>query len=172
LTRRYVDAVTGTRAVILDTRKTVPGLRYLDKWAVVLGGGHNHRIGLFDMALIKDNHITAAGGVGAAVARVRAYSGAPRGGNPLGALPIEVEVKSLDELAEALALGVDQIMLDNMSLDDMRRAVELTAGRVPLEASGNVSLETVAAIAATGVDYISVGKLTHSVEALDISFKL
>ena len=164
LTRRYVDAVAGTRAVILDTRKTVPGLRYLDKWAVVLGGGHNHRIGLFDMALIKENHITAAGGIRAAVARVRVHA-ADR-------VPIEVEVKNLDELAEALTLNVDQIMLDNMGLEEMRRAVELTAGRTPLEASGNVSLETVAAIAATGVDYISVGKLTHSVEALDISFKL
>jgi nicotinate-nucleotide pyrophosphorylase (carboxylating) len=164
LTRRYVDAVAGTHAIILDTRKTVPGLRYLDKWAVVLGGGHNHRIGLFDMALIKDNHITAAGGITAAVARVRGYA--------TGRTPIEVEVKNLDELAEALTLDVDQIMLDNMGPDVMRRAVEITAGRTPLEASGNVSLETVAAIAATGVDYISVGKLTHSVEALDISFKL
>jgi nicotinate-nucleotide pyrophosphorylase (carboxylating) len=168
LTRRYVDAVAGTRATILDTRKTAPGLRLLDKWAVALGGGMNHRIGLYDMALIKENHITAAGGIPAAVERVRARWG----GRPLGPLPIEVEVKNLAELQEALALGVDQIMLDNMGLDEMRAAVALANGAVPLEASGNVSLETVAAIAATGVDYISVGKLTHSVEALDISFLL
>lgn len=164
LTRRYVEAVAGTRAVILDTRKTVPGLRMLDKRAVVVGGGSNHRIGLYDMALIKNNHITAAGGITAAVQRVRAAWG--------DRLPVEVEVATLGELEEALPLGVDLIMLDNMSLAAMRAAVEMVAGRVPLEASGNVSLETVAAIAATGVDYISVGKLTHSVEALDISFTL
>jgi nicotinate-nucleotide pyrophosphorylase (carboxylating) len=163
-TNRYVAAVAGTRARILDTRKTVPGLRLLDKWAVVLGGGHNHRIGLYDMAMIKDNHIAAAGGITAAVQRVRAQWG--------HALPVEVEVGNLEQLGEALTLDVDQIMLDNMGLDAMRAAVEMSAGRVPLEASGNVSLETVAAIAATGVDYISVGKLTHSVEAMDISFKL
>lgn len=163
-TSRYVAAVAGTRAKILDTRKTVPGLRLLDKWSVVLGGGHNHRIGLYDMAMIKDNHIAAAGGITAAVERVRARWGHQ--------VPVEVEVSNLTQLAEALALDVDQIMLDNMSLEAMTEAVQITAGRVPLEASGNVSLETVAAIAATGVDYISVGKLTHSVEALDISFKL
>ncbi|OUC06245.1 nicotinate-nucleotide pyrophosphorylase [Litorilinea aerophila] len=164
LTRRYVAAVQGTRAQILDTRKTAPGLRLLDKWAVALGGGKNHRIGLYDMVLIKENHILAAGGIRAAVEKVRA--GDPR------QRPIEVEVKNLDELREALALEVDQIMLDNMTLEEMRAAVALVNGAVPLEASGNVSLETVAAVAATGVDYISVGKLTHSVEALDISFLL
>lgn len=163
LTRRYVEAVAGTNAIILDTRKTVPGLRLLDKYAVYLGGGHNHRIGLYDMAMIKDNHIAAAGGITPAVARTRAMWG--------DQLPIEVEVQSLGQLEEALGLDVDQIMLDNMGLADMRAAVELVDGRVPLEASGNVSLETVAAIAATGVDYISVGKLTHSVEALDLSFQ-
>jgi nicotinate-nucleotide pyrophosphorylase (carboxylating) len=164
LTRRYVDAVAGTRTTILDTRKTAPGLRLLDKWAVVLGGGSNHRIGLYDMALIKDNHITAAGGITAAVARVRARWGAD--------WPIEVEVKNLTELQEVLPLHVHQIMLDNMGLDDMRAAVGIVQGAVPLEASGNISLENVAAVAATGVDFISVGKLTHSVEALDISFLL
>ncbi|MCC6455880.1 MAG: carboxylating nicotinate-nucleotide diphosphorylase [Caldilineaceae bacterium] len=163
-TSRYVAAVAGTKARILDTRKTAPGLRLLDKWAVVLGGGHNHRIGLYDMAMIKDNHIAAAGGITAAVERVRQRWGRQ--------LPIEVEVGNLEQLREALALAVDQIMLDNMGLAEMSAAVKLVDGRVPLEASGNVSLETVAAIAATGVDYISVGKLTHSVEALDISFKL
>jgi nicotinate-nucleotide pyrophosphorylase (carboxylating) len=164
LTRRYVDAVAATKAAILDTRKTVPGLRLLDKWAVALGGGVNHRIGLYDMALIKDNHIIAAGGISAAVERVRSHDTRRR--------RIEVEVKNLDELREVLALSVDQIMLDNMSLDDMAEAVRIANGALPLEASGNVSLETVAAIAATGVDYISVGKLTHSVQALDISFDL
>jgi len=171
LTRRYVEAVAGTkaallchRAVILDTRKTAPGLRLLDKWAVRLGGGQNHRLGLYDMVLIKDNHIAAAGSITQAVERVRRR-------NRQG-LAIEVEVKSLAELEEALALNVDCIMLDNMELDKMRRAVEMTAGRVPLEASGNVTLENVAAIAATGVDYISVGALTHSVQALDISLEV
>jgi nicotinate-nucleotide pyrophosphorylase (carboxylating) len=164
LTRAYVAAVAGTRAAILDTRKTVPGLRLLDKWAVAVGGGVNHRIGLYDMVMIKDNHITAAGGIGAAVARVRQADSRNR--------PIEVEVKNLEELHEALTLELDQIMLDNMSVAEMARAVEIVAGRVPIEASGNVSLETVAEIAATGVDYISVGKLTHSVTALDISFLL
>ena len=166
LTRRYVDAVAGSRAVILDTRKTVPGLRVFDKWAVRLGGGHNHRLGLYDMVLIKDNHIAAAGGITVAVQRVRA--GAAR------RLPIEVEVKTLVELEEALAIEpkLSRIMLDNMSLEEMQQAVAMTAGRVPLEASGGVTLETVAAIAATGVDYISVGALTHSAPALDISLEV
>jgi nicotinate-nucleotide pyrophosphorylase (carboxylating) len=164
LTRQYVDAVAGTKAQILDTRKTAPGLRLLDKWAVAVAGGTNHRIGLYDMALIKDNHIVAAGGVTPAVERVRAYDKRKR--------PIEVEVTNFDQLHEALALHVDQIMLDNMSLEAMRAAVRLVGGATPLEASGNVSLETVRAIAETGVDYISVGKLTHSVPALDISFDL
>ncbi|MEK6574258.1 MAG: carboxylating nicotinate-nucleotide diphosphorylase [Chloroflexota bacterium] len=164
LTRRFVDAIQFTQAVILDTRKTAPGLRVLDKWAVRLGGGQNHRFGLFDMALIKDNHVAAVGGITATVQRVRA--GDERG------RAIEVEVKNLAELREALELKVDRIMLDNMSLDEMREAVQITAGRAPLEASGNVSLENVAAVAATGVDYISVGALTHSAKALDISLLL
>jgi nicotinate-nucleotide pyrophosphorylase (carboxylating) len=164
LSRRYTEAVQGTRAVILDTRKTVPGLRLFDKRAVALGGAQNHRFGLFDMVLIKDNHIAAAGGITAAVERVRAGDERQR--------PVEVEVTNRAQLEEALNLDVDRIMLDNMSLDQMREAVKITAGRVPLEASGNVSLETIAAIAATGVDYISVGALTHSVKALDISFDL
>ncbi len=165
-TRRYVDAVRGTRAVILDTRKTVPGLRLLDKWAVRLGGGQNHRTGLYDMALIKDNHIAAVGSLSEAVRRVRSLDTWGR--------PIEVEVTTLDQLAEALALDppVDRIMLDNMDLDTMTAAVRLAGGRVPLEASGGVNLDTVAAIARTGVDYISVGALTHSVVALDISLDI
>ncbi len=163
LTKRYVDAVAGTRARILDTRKTVPGLRVLDKMAVKLGGGANHRIGLYDMVLIKDNHIEAAGGITAAVKRVREQG---------SDLAIEVEVESLEQLDEALALSVDRIMLDNMSLDTMREAVRSAAGRVELEASGGINLDTVAAVAATGVDLISVGALTHSVSALDVSLEI
>jgi nicotinate-nucleotide pyrophosphorylase (carboxylating) len=163
-TRRYVDAVAGTNAVILDTRKTAPGLRVLDKWAVRLGGGRNHRIGLYDMALIKDNHIAAVGSITEAVRRVREGDQRHR--------PIEVEVTNLDQLREALASAIDRILLDNMSHEMMRAAVELTAGKIPLEASGNVTLDTVAAIAATGVDFISVGALTHSVKALDVSLDL
>ncbi|CAN5499786.1 carboxylating nicotinate-nucleotide diphosphorylase [soil metagenome] len=164
LTARYVAAVRGTKAKILDTRKTAPGLRRLDKQAVAMGGGTNHRHGLYDMVLIKENHIAAAGGIRAAVEQVRAQDTRRR--------PIEVEVQTFAELEEVLPLQIDQVMLDNMNLHQMREAVQLVNGRVPLEASGNVSLETVAEIAATGVDYISVGKLTHSVEAFDISFLL
>ncbi len=164
MTQRMVSAVAHTNALILDTRKTVPGLRAFDKLAVKLGGGANHRFGLFDMVLIKENHIEAAGGITEAVKRVRANDDLHR--------PIEVEVKNLTELAETLPLNVDRIMLDNMSLADMRQAVAMSNGVTPLEASGNVSLETVADIAETGVDYISSGMLTHSVTALDISFLL
>ena len=181
LTQKFVGAVAGTRAVILDTRKTAPGLRLFDKWAVHLGGGQNHRFGLDDMALIKDNHIAAAGGITAAVTRMRSYL--DRASQNLNQddlvsskissqIPIEVEVKNLEELKEALGLGVDRIMLDNMSLEAMHQAVEITQGAVPLEASGNVNLHTVGSIAQTGVDYISIGHLTHSVTALDISFCL
>lgn len=164
LTRKFTEAVRGTPAVILDTRKTAPGLRLFDKWAVRMGGGQNHRFGLYDMALIKDNHITAAGSITRAVAGVRAADDRKR--------PIEVEVKNMAELAEAIALLPDRIMLDNMTPAQMRTAVAFTAGRVSLEASGNVSLDTVKEIAATGVDCISVGLLTHSVRALDISLLL
>lgn len=164
LTRQFVDAVSGTKAIILDTRKTAPGLRASDKLAVQMGGGQNHRFGLFDMALIKDNHIAAVqGDLATAVQRVRTY--APT-------IPIEIEVTTLDQLRTAVTLPVDRIMLDNMSLDEMREAVNFTAGRIPLEASGNVNLETIRAIAATGVDFISIGALTHSVRALDISLEL
>jgi nicotinate-nucleotide pyrophosphorylase (carboxylating) len=163
-TSRFVQAVAGTNARILDTRKTAPALRLLDKWAVRLGGGINHRIGLYDMVLIKDNHIAAAGGVTAAVRQAREIVG----NRPI---PIEVEVTTLDQLDEALQLPVQRIMLDNMSLEQMRTAVQRTAGRIKLEASGNVRLDTVATIAATGVDYISSGALTHSVRALDISLE-
>lgn len=164
LTRQFVQAVAGTNAVILDTRKTAPGLRAFDKWAVRLGGGQNHRFGLYDMVLIKDNHIAAVGSITEAVNRVREQDVKRR--------PIEVEVKNKAELAEALGLHLDRILLDNMNPAQMRQAVELADGRTPLEASGNVSLETVAEIAATGVDFISSGALTHSARALDISLLL
>jgi len=160
LTRAFVDSIAATKTAILDTRKTHPGHRLLEKYAVRMGGGQNHRLGLHDMLLIKDNHIEAAGSITAAVERARAAQ---------PGLPVEVEVKNLDELREALALEVDRIMLDNMGLDEMDAAVRLTAGRVELEASGGIGLERAAAIAATGVDYISVGALTHSAPALDLS---
>jgi nicotinate-nucleotide pyrophosphorylase (carboxylating) len=163
-TRRYVDAVAGTHAIILDTRKTVPGLRVLDKWAVRLGGGANHRIGLYDMALIKDNHVAAVGSITEAVRRVREGDDRNR--------PVEIEVEDLAQLAEALEAGVDRILLDNMPPDVMREAVRLADARVPLEASGGINMESVREVAETGVDFISVGALTHSVEALDISLDL
>jgi nicotinate-nucleotide pyrophosphorylase (carboxylating) len=164
MTHQFVQAVEGTSAVILDTRKTAPGLRMLDKWAVQLGGGRNHRIGLYDMVLIKDNHITVAGSITAAVNRVRETMQED--------LLIEVEVKNFDELKEALSLQVDRILLDNMSVEEMYRAVKMVNHRIPLEASGNVRLDNVAAIAKAGVDFISVGALTHSVIAQDISLLL
>lgn len=160
-TRAYVRAVAGTGARIADTRKTTPGLRALEKHAVLCGGGLNHRFGLDDAILIKDNHIAVCGGdVAEAVRRARAFAG--------HLMKVEVEVDGLDQLEAALAEGPDVVMLDNFSLGDLRRAVALTAGRAVLEASGGVSLETVRAIAETGVDVISVGALTHSAPALDV----
>lgn len=161
LTRKFVDAIEGTGAKILDTRKTAPGLRYLDKYAVRMGGGYNHRFGLYDGILIKDNHIVAAGGISRAIERVRMTT--PH------TLKVEVEAKNLAEVEEALKSGADIIMLDNMTVADMRKAVALVQGKIPLEASGNVTLENVREIAETGVDFISVGMLTHSVPAADIS---
>ena len=163
-TKRYVNAVAGTKAVILDTRKTAPGLRIFDKQAVRDGGGQNHRFGLYDMFLIKDNHIAAAGSIGKAVAAAQK--------NNRRKLPIEVEVKNFAELDKALALPIDRIMLDNMDVARMRQAVKITNGRVPLEASGMVDINTVTANAKTGVDFISIGALTHSVKALDISLEI
>jgi len=160
LTAALVKAVAGTQARIVCTRKTLPGLRSLQKYAVRCGGGFNHRFGLDDAAMIKDNHIQAAGGIAPAVARLRAGLG--------HMVKIEVEVDRLEQLEEALANGVDTILLDNMPLDDMRRAVALAKGKAVLEASGNVTLETVRAIAGTGVDYISSGALTHSAPNLDV----
>ncbi|MFC2064804.1 carboxylating nicotinate-nucleotide diphosphorylase [Chloroflexota bacterium] len=165
LTNKFVQTVAGTGAVILDTRKTAPGLRLLDKLAVVRGGGQNHRIGLYDMILIKDNHIDFAGSLGEAVRRART-------GN--SGLQIEVETRTLEDVQEALDLGVDRILLDNMSLETMRNAVKMNTAlpngkRALLEASGNVTLLTVRAIAETGVDYISSGALTHSATVFDVS---
>jgi nicotinate-nucleotide pyrophosphorylase (carboxylating) len=162
LTRRYVDAVDGTGASVLDTRKTTPGLRGLEKHAVACGGGRNHRFGLDDAVLIKDNHLRAAGSLRAAVELVREAT----------ELPVEVECETLTQVGEALELGVDAILLDNMTPPQLRDAVALTRGRARLEASGGVTLETIRAIAETGVDEISVGALTHSARSLDVSLEL
>jgi len=164
LTKQFVDAVAGTKAKILDTRKTMPGLRILDKYSVRIGGGHNHRYGLYDGILIKDNHIEAAGGINEAVRRVKGQA-------PL-MVKIEVEVKNLVEVEEALAAGADIIMLDNMSVEAMKKSVQLIGGRALVEASGNVTLSTVREIAGTGIDFISAGALTHSALAADISLKV
>jgi len=160
LTAAYVDAVAGTKARIVDTRKTTPGLRALEKYAVRCGGGVNHRFGLDDAILIKDNHVAACGGVRQAIERARAFAG--------HLVKVECEVDSLNQLAEALDAGPDVIMLDNFTIKQLNTAVGMTAGRVVLEASGGVNLDTVRAIAETGVDVISVGALTHSAPVLDI----
>ncbi|KPL28583.1 MAG: nicotinate-nucleotide pyrophosphorylase [Acidithiobacillales bacterium SM1_46] len=162
-TRRFVDAIAGTRAVILDTRKTVPGLRRAQKYAVACGGGQNHRMGLFDGILIKENHIAAAGSVTAAMQAALAL--APPG------IMVEIEVEDLPQLDEALAAGATRILLDNFPLDQLREAVRRTAKRATLEASGNISLESVRDIAATGVHYISIGGLTKHVRAVDLSLR-
>ena len=163
LTRRFVDAVDGTGAVILDTRKTTPGLRRLEKYAVRCGGGTNHRLGLYDAILVKDNHLRLAGGIRPAVERLRAEG---------VLLPIEVEADTLDHVREAVAAGVDRVLLDNMAPATIAEAVAIVRGRAQLEASGGVSLETVRAIAETGVDFISVGRLTHSARSLDFSMEV
>ena len=163
-TREMVDLTAGFPVVILDTRKTAPGLRVIDKMAVKLGGGENHRMGLDDMILIKDNHIAAVGSITAAVGSVRRQDRRHR--------PIEVEVTNLAELAETLPLRVDRILLDNMSLEEMKRAAEMAHGITPLEASGNITRERIRDVAETGVDFISAGALTHSVKALDISLEI
>ncbi len=164
-TRRHVDQIAGTRTRVLDTRKTIPGLRLAQKYAVLCGGGVNHRIGLFDAILVKENHIAAAGSIAAAVAHARKAA---------GKAIVEVEVENLDELRQALATDIDRVLLDNFSLDLLRQAVALTrssSSRVELEASGNVSLETIRSIAETGVDYVSVGGLTKHVQAVDLSMR-
>jgi nicotinate-nucleotide pyrophosphorylase (carboxylating) len=159
LTRRYVDAIAGTGATLLDTRKTIPGLRALDKYAARLGGAENHRLRLDDGMLIKDNHVAVRGGVAAAV---RAAKAANTG------LQVQVEVDRIAQVEPALAAGADRLLLDNMDLGTLREAVALVAGRVPLEASGGVNLDTIRGIAETGVDYISVGRITQSAPAVDI----
>ncbi|WP_441000299.1 carboxylating nicotinate-nucleotide diphosphorylase [Fodinibius sp. SL11] len=163
ITRKFVEAVSGYPTEILDTRKTVPGFRQLDKYAVKAGGGRNHRMGLYDMAMIKDNHIAAAGSITSAVQSIRESH---------SQITVEVETTTLDQVNEALAAGVDIIMLDNMSTEKIKEAVQLIGSAAKTEASGNVSLDSVKEIAATGVNYISVGALTHSVEAFDISQRL
>lgn len=170
LTAQFVKAADGTGAVILDTRKTTPGWRVLEKYAVHMGGGQNHRMGLYDMVLIKDNHIDAAGSITAAVRQTLRYLGEQK-------LPIVVEVKNQDELRETLSLAqetgaITRILLDNMDDSQLREAVKITTGRVPLEASGNMRLERVRKVAETGVGYISIGALTHSAPALDLSMRL
>jgi len=164
LTRAYADAVAGTKAHIIDTRKTTPGLRALEKYAVRAGGGMNHRVGLFDAVLIKDNHIAVAGGIGHAIAAARARSG--------HMVKIEIEVDTLDQLAEVLRHSVDAVLLDNMTVPQLTEAVKLVAGRIITEASGGVSLSTVRAIAETGVDLISAGALTHSAPVLDLGLDI
>jgi len=162
-TRRYVEAIRGTRAAILDTRKTMPGLRRAQKYAVACGGGRNHRMGLYDAILIKENHIAAAGSITAALRAARAA--APKG------TMIEIEVENLDQLREALAAGAEHLLLDNFRLDALLAAVAETRGRAKLEASGGITLDNIRAVADTGVDYISVGELTKSVKAVDLSMR-
>lgn len=166
-TNKYIQKVRHTQAKILDTRKTTPGLRFFEKWAVRIGGGHNHRMGLYDMILIKDNHIDFCGGIEPAIQKVLAYMEE----NELD-LKIEIETRNIDEVWQVLKAGkVDRIMLDNFKLDALQEAVGVIANQFETEASGGVNLETVQAIAETGVDFISVGELTHSVTSLDLSFK-
>lgn len=162
-TRAYVDRVAHTACQILDTRKTIPGLRQAEKYAVLCGGGHNHRMGLYDAFLIKENHIMTCGSIAQAIAAARRIAPGK---------PVEIEVETLEELEQALAAKSDIIMLDNFSLDDMRRAVVSTRKQARLEASGNVSLDTIAAIAETGVDYISIGALTKHIRAIDLSMRV
>ena len=162
LTRRYVDAIAGTGATLLDTRKTIPGLRVLEKYAVRMGGAKNHRMGLWDAAMIKDNHVAVAGGVAEAVRRAK----------DAGIASIILEVDRLDQIEPGLAAGATHLLLDNMNVPDIRAAVTLVAGRVPIEASGGVNLDTIRGIAETGVTYVSVGRITQSAPAADIGLDL
>lgn len=167
-TRRLVEETGGTGATVVDTRKTTPNFRLPEKWAVAIGGGRNHRLGLFDMIMIKDNHVRLAGGIHEAILRAKAYIRAT-GKN----LRVEIEVGNVEQAIEAVETGnVDVIMLDNMSPDDMRKAVDYIAGRCATEASGNITSETISAVASTGVNFISVGALTHTVKSLDLSLKI
>ena len=162
-TQAFVEAMQGSTTRLLDTRKTLPGLRLAQKYAVRIGGGNNHRLGLFDGILIKENHIAAIGGIRAAITRARTLA-------PV-LTRIEVEVETLEQLEEAVSAGADMVLLDNFSLAILREAVHWVAGRIPLEASGNISLATVASVAATGVDYLSVGSITRNVQSLDLSLR-
>ncbi len=162
-TRRYVDAVSGTHTKVLDTRKTIPGLRRAQKYAVTCGGGQNHRMGLYDGILIKENHILAAGSIARAVQQAKTST--------TEGIPIEVEVENLDQLRDALAVGVDRLLVDNFSLQSLKAAVAQTRGRATIEASGGITLENVRTMAETGVDYISVGALTKDVKAIDLSMR-
>lgn len=167
ITNKYVKLLEGTNAKVLDTRKTTPGMRMLEKQAVKTGGGENHRIGLFDMILLKDNHVDFAGGIENAITRAKQYLKEKNKD-----LKIEIEVRNFEELNEALRVGgVDRIMLDNFTVEDTRRAVEIVNGRVELESSGGITFDTIREYALAGVDYISVGALTHSVKSLDMSLK-
>jgi nicotinate-nucleotide pyrophosphorylase (carboxylating) len=163
MARAYADAIAGTNARVLDTRKTLPGLRRAQKYAVRCGGGHNHRIGLYDAILIKENHIAAAGSIARAVAAARAAA-------PYG-VKVEVEVENHEELQQALAAGAEWVLLDNMDLEHLREAVRMNTGRAKLEASGNVTLDNIRAIADTGVDYVSVGAITKHLRAIDLSMR-
>lgn len=166
-TNRLVKLVEGTGAILLDTRKTTPNFRLPEKWAVILGGGQNHRIGLYDMIMLKDNHIDMAGGIGPAILRTKEYLRATN-----KSLKIEIETRTLKEVEEVLQVGgVDIIMLDNMSTADMKRAVEIIGGKYKTEASGGITEETIRSVADCGIDYISVGALTHSIKSLDLSLK-
>lgn len=162
VSKQYAEAVKGTNCKVLDTRKTIPGLRDAQKYAVKCGGCYNHRIGLYDGVLIKENHIIAAGSIAKAIQTARAFS----------SVPVEIEVESLEQLQEALAAQPDRIMLDNFSLADLRTAVKLTAGKVELEASGNIDLNNIRTVAETGVDYISIGALTKHIKAVDLSMRI
>lgn len=162
ITRQYAEAVAGTGCKVLDTRKTLPGLRKAQKYAVTCGGCYNHRLGLYDGVLIKENHIIAAGSIAEAVQSVRIHSD----------VPVEVEVETLAELAEALAANPERIMLDNFTLADLHAAVELTAGAIELEASGNITLDNIREVAETGVNYISIGALTKNIQAIDLSMRI
>ena len=167
ITRKYVKKLEGTKTRILDTRKTTPGMRMLEKEAVQIGGGKNHRIGLFDMILLKDNHVDFAGGIENAIQRAKEYT-QEKGKN----LPIEIEVRNFNELSRVLKIGgIDRIMLDNFDIENTRKAVELVNGKYEIESSGGITYNTIRDYAATGVDYISVGALTHSVKSLDMSLK-
>ena len=167
ITHKYMELLKGTKAKVLDTRKTTPGMRILEKMAVKIGGGENHRIGLFDMILLKDNHVDFAGGISNAIDRCHEYLEAKNKD-----LKIEIEVRSIDELNQVLEHGgVNRIMLDNFSVEDTRMAVDLIGGKHEIESSGGITLDTIRSYAECGVDYISVGALTHSVKSLDISFK-